>query len=71
MSVAAIQLFRNPFVMMKEAYRVLKPGGIFLGTVAFLEPFHDEGYYHYTHLGTASSLQYGGFKAEKLALSEE
>ncbi len=71
LSVAAIHLFRYPLVMMKEAYRVMKPGGVFLGTVAFLEPFHDGGFYHHTHLGAINSLQYGGFTVDKLAPSRE
>ena len=69
LSVAAIHLFRYPLVVMKEAHRVLKPNGLFLGTVAFLEPFHDGGFYHHTHLGAINSLRFGGFKVEKLAPS--
>jgi SAM-dependent methyltransferase len=67
MSMNVLEHLRYPHVALHEVGRVLKPGGRFIGTVAFLEPFHGNSYYHFTHFGVLSALLNGGFKVLRVA----
>lgn len=51
-----------PALAAAEALRVLRPGGLFLGNVSFLELWHDRSYFHMSPLGVISLLRGTGFE---------
>lgn len=53
LSYAVLEHLHNPFVAIREIERVLKPGGVFVGTVSQGEPFH-ASYFHHTAWGVIS-----------------
>jgi SAM-dependent methyltransferase len=67
MSIAVLEHLADPSRAVGEVLRVLRPGGCFLGTVAFLEPFHDNSFFHFSHLGLSWVLQTNGFEVETIS----
>jgi SAM-dependent methyltransferase len=66
-SNAMFQYVPSPAAMMAEAYRVLQAGGMFMGTVGFMEPFDGDSFYMPTRLGIVHLLHQAGFKVLQVA----
>jgi SAM-dependent methyltransferase len=63
---AVFEHLASPYLAAQEAYRVLKPGGYFLGNGAFLEPWHDNSYFHSSPLGVIELLTQAEFKIQNI-----
>lgn len=63
LSIAVAEHVPYPQLKMRELFRVLQPGGMLIGTVSFLEPFHGSFFPH-THWGVTHSLTSAGFDVE-------
>jgi SAM-dependent methyltransferase len=55
-----------PLLAIQETIRVLKPGATFIGSGSFLEPWHDDSYFHLSPLGVLEMLVAAGFEPRAL-----
>lgn len=66
-SMAVYEHLVSPLTAALEAYRVLKPGGVFFGSAAFVYGFHDRAsFHHMTHGGLFWMLRSVGFEVERM-----
>lgn len=67
-SIATLEHCRRPWRVVEEFYRVLKPGGILVVCVPFLQPVHDApfDFYRFTSYGLEALLEDQGFDIELL-----
>ena len=70
-SAATFEHYYNPWQVAKEVSRVLKPGGYFCGLIAFLQPWHGNSYYHFSHNGIKQMLKEIDFKILDLHAGDE
>jgi SAM-dependent methyltransferase len=65
-SMQVLEHLHSPWIATEEIGRVLRPGGWFIGSVAFLKAFHDS-YFHITHKGVQRLLLRAGLEYDYFA----
>lgn len=67
-AVVSFEVFEHlhsPWLAIQEIGRILKPGGILIGSVAFMKEFH-QSYFHISHWGMLRLFELAGFKCQKI-----
>ena len=57
---------RHPDALIADAFRVLKPNGIFLGSVSYLEPYHSYSIFNFTPYGIVRVFGDAGFELKEI-----
>lgn len=57
---------RYPAVLMKEMVRVLKPGGLLVGSTSHLEPYHSLSFQNYTPFGFKTMAEDAGLVVSEI-----
>lgn len=66
LSMQVLEHLHSPWTAVQEIARVLRPGGQFIGSVAFLKPYHGGSYYHMTHKGVTHLLCSHGLQVDRI-----
>ena len=65
-STALLEHVYHPIVAVQEFYRVLRPGGLVVGSCSFLEAEHFDSQYHLSWLGVYRLLTLAGFVVQNI-----
>jgi SAM-dependent methyltransferase len=65
-AIALLEHLAQAARVIQEVQRVLNASRYFIGTAAFLEPFHDNSFSHLSPLGLSNALQSSGFAVEAI-----
>ena len=66
-SMAVTEHLVSPITAVQEIFRVLKPGGTYFGSSAFVYCFHDKAsFHHMSHAGLLYILRVAGFEVDRL-----
>ncbi|MCI5221812.1 MAG: class I SAM-dependent methyltransferase [Candidatus Electrothrix sp. AR4] len=57
---------RHPDALISDAYRVLKPTGVFIGSVSYLEPYHSYSIFNFTPYGIVRVFGDAGFELKEI-----
>lgn len=57
---------RHPIELLADVYRVLKPGGYFIGSTSQFEPYHSYSYWNYTPYGLTALLEEVEFEVQEI-----
>lgn len=57
---------RHPDRLVADAFRVLKPGGLFVGAVSYLEPYHSYSVFNFTPYGIVAVFSEARFRVSAI-----